>query len=87
MNIHSYIYNTPKIHISQKPQISNNGKIVVVVMKQMDWDTNVIGQIVAPIDGYQLNLENFDFEVWSENPYNIFLDENDGIIKIKVEEQ
>ena len=31
--------------------------------------------------------EDFDFEVWSENPYNIFLDENDGIIKIKVEEQ
>lgn len=87
LNIHSYIYNTPKIHISQKPQISNNGKIVVVVMKQMDWDTNVIGQIVAPVNGYQLILSDFDF-IWPNmDPYEIFLDENDGIIKIRVGEQ
>ena len=87
LNVHSYIYDMPKIYISRKPQISDNRKIIVVVTKQIDWDTDVVGQIVAPIDGYQLNLEDFDFEVWSENPYNIFLDENDGIIKIKVEEQ
>lgn len=55
-------------------------------MKQMDWDTNVIGQIVAPVNGYQLVLSDFDFIGPNMDPYEIFLDENDGIIKIRVGE-
>lgn len=85
LNVHSYIYDMPKIYISRKPQISDNRKIIVVVTKQIDWDTDVVGQIVAPIDGYQLALDDFDF-IWSSmDPYKIYLDD-DGIIKIKVGE-
>ena len=86
LNVHSYIYDMPKIYISRKPQISDNRKIIVVVTKQIDWDTDVVGQIVAPEDDCQLNLDDFDFDVWTDDkPYKIYLD-NDGIIKIKVEE-
>ena len=48
--------------------------------------TNVVGQLIAPMDDYQLNLDDFDFDVWTDNkPYKIYLDD-DSIIKIKVGE-
>ena len=73
----------PKIHIAQMPQIDGSGKLKI---KSGFGGTGIIGQIVAPEDDCQLNLDDFDFDVWTDDkPYKIYLD-NDGIIKIKVEE-
>ena len=73
----------PKIHIAQMPQIDGNGKLKI---ESGFGGTGIIGQIVAPEDGCQLNLDDFDFDVWTDDkPYKIYLD-NDGIIKIKVGE-
>lgn len=74
----------PKIHIAQMPQIDGSGKLKI---KSGFGRMDIVGQIVAPEDGCQLNLDDFDFDVWTDDkPYKIYLD-NDGIIKIKVEEQ
>lgn len=74
----------PKIHIAQMPQIDGSGKLKI---KSGFGRMDIVGQIVAPEDGCQLNLDDFDFDVWTDDkPYKIYLD-NDGIIKIKIEEQ
>lgn len=78
-----YVKDNPKIYVAEQPKIANGGKMIIDFGYSI---TNVVGQLIAPMDDYQLNLDDFDFDVWTDNkPYKIYLDD-DGIIKIKVGE-
>lgn len=78
-------YDNSMIYIAKMPNTNENEKIRVRI-SSADLDKDFVLPIIVPVDGCQLNLDDFDFIVGiDEIPYEIFLD-NDGIIKLRVTE-
>lgn len=81
--VYMYVYEKTMLHISEMPYMGDQGKMDIIVMG--DYDEN-FKPIIAPVGDCQLDLKDFNFEVWPDGTQCEIIMDNDGVIKLRLGE-
>lgn len=81
--VYMYVYEKTTLHISEMPYMGDQGKMDIIVIDEYDENFK---PIIAPVGDCQLDLNDFNIEVWPDGTQCEIIMDNDGIIKLRLGE-